>query len=78
MAKVEGHEGVTIINTIEFAAFHELLNIVLHNWCLVDGSSLGSCGVNTNAISESKNVLEAFVLEGVWVDINDTFTVGNL
>ena len=78
VTKIERHEGVTIINSIKLAAFHELLNIVLNNWSLVNGCSLGSGGVNANAVTESKDVLETLVLKSIWVNVNNTLTVCNL
>jgi hypothetical protein len=77
MSKVELHISVTIIDCIEIFSAHELLKILLNNWALVDGCSLGSGGVNTNAITKSENVLESLVLQGVWVNVYNTFSVSN-
>lgn len=75
VAKVEGKEGVSVIDSVQFLAIHELLNILLDNRSLVDSSSLGSSSVDSNAISEGEDVLITLVLEGVWIDINDTFGI---
>jgi hypothetical protein len=77
VAQVEWHECVSVIDGIQFLSFHELLQVVLDNWALVDSCSLGSSGVNTDAISKGKDVFESLVLESVRVDINNSFTVGN-
>jgi hypothetical protein len=50
---------------------------LLDNRGLVDSSSLGSGGINTNAISECEDVLITLVLEGIWVNIDDTIGIGN-
>ena len=77
VTKVERKEGISIIDTVQFLTIHELLNILLDNRGLVDSSSLGSGGVDTNAISECEDVLITLVLEGVWVNIYDTIGIGN-
>ena len=75
VAKVEGKEGVSVIDSVQFLAIHELLNILLDNRSLVYSSSLGSSCVDSNAISEGEDVLITLVLEGVGIDINDTFGI---
>lgn len=77
MTKDEGHEGVSVVDSIQFLTFHELLNVLFHNWDLSSNSGLGSGSVNTDAITESKNVFESLVLESVWVNIDNTFTGSN-
>ena len=77
VAEEEWHEGIAIINSIKVTAFHELLNIVLHNRGLVDSCSLSSSSVDANTISESENVLEALVLKSVRINIYNTLAVGN-
>jgi hypothetical protein len=62
MSKPEGHESVTIIDGIEFFTLKELLDIVLNDWSLMDGSCLCSGCVDTNAITKSEDVLESLVL----------------
>jgi hypothetical protein len=62
MAKVEGQEGIAVIDCVEVLTFHELLNVVLDDRGLMDGSSLSSGGVDTNAVTKSKDVLKAFML----------------
>ena len=78
VAKIERHESVTIIDSVEFLAFHELFNILLHNGSLMNGGSLSSCGVNANAVAESKDVFKALVLKSVWVHIDNTLAISNL
>lgn len=75
--KDEWHEGVTIIDSIQLFTFHELLNVVLNDWGLMDNSSLCSSCVNTDAITKSKDVLESLVLKSVWVYIDNSFFVSN-
>jgi hypothetical protein len=77
MTEDEWHEGISIIDSIELLAFKELSQIVLKDGSLAGSSGLGSGSVNTDAITESENVLESLVLESVWVHINNTLTVGN-
>jgi len=43
----------------------------------MDSSSLGSGGINTNAISECEDVLITLMLEGIRVNIDDTLGIGN-
>lgn len=62
MTKEEWHESVTIIDSIQLFTFQELLKIVLNDWSLMNSSSLSSSGVDTNAISESKNVIKSLML----------------
>ena len=78
VTKIEWHIGVTIIDSIQVTALHELLNIVLDDRGLVDSSSLGSSSIDSDAITESKDVLEALVLKSVGVNINDTLTVSDI
>lgn len=77
VSEPERHESVSIINSIQVLTLHELLNVVLDDWNLMDDGSLGSGGVNADAITKSKNVLESLVLESIWVNINNTFGVSN-
>jgi hypothetical protein len=67
----EWHEGVSVIDTIEFLALHELLEVVLHNRALMNSSTLCSGGVDTDAVTESEHVLEALVLESIRVHIDN-------
>ena len=78
VAQEEWHEGVTIIHSVELLAFHELLQVVLDHRGLCDGSRLSTGGLNTDAITESEDVLEALVLESVRVHIDDAIAVGDL
>jgi hypothetical protein len=34
----EWHECIAVINTVKLFAFHELLQVMLNNWGLMDGS----------------------------------------
>lgn len=43
----------------------------------MDSSCLSSGGVDTDAISECEDVLITLVLEGIWVNIDDTLGIGN-
>lgn len=76
MTKIERHVGVTIINSIQFLTIHELLEIVLDDWSLMDGSCLGSCNVSSNTITESENIIESLVLKSVWVNVDNSFIIG--
>lgn len=73
MTEPEGHERVTIIDSVKVLTLKVLLQVVLNNWGLMDGSSLGSGCVNANAISESEDVFESLVLKSVGVNIYNTF-----
>lgn len=77
MTKIEWHVCVSIIDSVEFFAFHELLKVVLDNGALMDGSSLSSGGIYSDAISESKDVLESLVLESVRVHVNNALAIGD-
>jgi hypothetical protein len=77
VAEIEGKERVSIIYAVQFLAIHELLNILLDNRSLVDSSCLGSGGIDTNAITKGEDVLITLVLKSIWVDIYDTFLIGN-
>lgn len=77
VTEVERQEGVSVVDTVKLLTIHELLNVLLDNWCLVDGCSLCSGSVGTDAVSECEDVLIAFVLECVWVDIDDALAVGD-
>ena len=77
MTKVEWHVCVSVIDSVKFLAFHELLKVVLDNWALVDCSSLSSSGVNSDAVSEGEDVLESLVLESVGVHIDYSLAVGD-
>jgi hypothetical protein len=77
VAEIEGKERVSIIYAVQFLAIHELLNILLDNRSLVDSSCLSSGGIDTNAITKGEDVLITLVLKSIWVDIYDTFLIGN-
>jgi hypothetical protein len=77
MRKVEWHVRETVINSIAFFAFHELLHVVLHNWALSVCCVLSSSCFSLDAVTESKNVFESLVLKSVWVDIYETRVISN-
>lgn len=78
MGKVEWHVCVSIIDSVQFFSFHESEKIVLDNWALSLSCMLGSgCG-SSNGITESKDVFESLMLEGVWVHINQTICINNV
>jgi len=56
MTKEQWQKGVTIIDGIEVLSFKEVLHIVLHNWVLCEGGTLGSSGITLNAITKGKDV----------------------
>jgi hypothetical protein len=66
----EWQECIAVINSVKLFAFQELLQVMLNNWCLMDGSGLCPGSVDTNAITESEDVLEALVLKSVGVHVN--------
>jgi len=63
VAEVERHESIPIVDGVQIFALHELFQIVLHNWGLGNSSCFSSSSVNSNAITESENVLESLVLQ---------------
>lgn len=67
---------VTIINTVAFLTVHESHNVVFHYWALSHSGGGGSGDVASDSISESKDVFKSLVLEGKWVDINQTIRIG--
>lgn len=75
VTKEEGKEGVTIIDLVEFLSFHKLLQVVLDNGFLVEGSGLGSGGVDVNAITKGEDVVILVVLESVGVYAHHTVFV---
>jgi hypothetical protein len=77
MAKVEGHESISIINGVQLFAFHEVFQVVLHYWALVGGSSLSSGSVNSNTVSKGENVFKSFVLKSIRININNTLIISN-
>ena len=62
MSEEEWHEGVAIIDCIELLTLEILLHVVFNDGGLMNSGSLSPCGVNADAISESKDVLESLVL----------------
>ena len=68
---------VSIIDSIRILSVHESENVVFDNWRLGHGSSTRSSDVSSNGITEGKDVFESFVLEGVWVDIDQTIGISD-
>ena len=75
MSKQEWHICVPIIDTIEFFSFEEVLQVMFYDWALSNCCGLSSGRVNSNTITECKDILVSLVLEGVRVDINETFSI---
>ncbi len=73
----EWHECVSIIDTIKLLALHKLLQVLFDDRSLMDCCCLSSGSVNSNTISETKDVFESLVLECVGININNTFTIGD-
>jgi hypothetical protein len=76
VTKEEGQESVSIINGIELLSFHKVFQVVLDYWFLVNSSSLGSCSVNINTITEGENILIFLVLKSEGVNTDHTSLVG--
>ena len=68
---------VSIIDSIRILSVHESENVVFDNWGLGHGSSTRSSDVSSNGITEGKDVFESFVLEGIWVDIDQTIRISD-
>jgi len=68
---------VSIIDSIRILSVHESENVVFDNWRLGHGSSTRSSDVSSNGITEGKDVFESFVLEGIWVDIDQTIRISD-
>jgi len=47
-----------------------LEHVVLNDWVLVNGGSLGAGSLETNSVTKRKDIVEAVVLKGVLVYIN--------
>ena len=75
--KVEWHVGVSIVDSIQLLSVHEPLQVVFDNWALSVGSVLSSCCLSLDSITESEDVLESLMLEGVWVHINQASVVSD-
>ena len=78
VGEVEWHVGVSIVDSVKLSSFHKLVQVVLDDWVLSVGGVLGSSGVSSDSISESEDVLESRVLQGIWVHVNKSFTVHNV
>ena len=74
----EWHVGVAIIDSAKLLTFKISLNVVFHDWGLNVGGMLRSSGLAINAITESKDVGESLVLEGVWAHINHTIVASDV
>lgn len=68
---------VSIIDSIRILSVHESENVVFDDWALGHGGSTGSSDVSSNGITEGKDVFESLVLEGVWVDIDQTICISD-
>lgn len=77
MRQVEWHVRVSIVDSVELLSFHELLQVLLHNWDLSVGGVLGSSSLSLDAISESEDVLESLMLKSVWVHVNETRVISD-
>jgi hypothetical protein len=77
MAKVEWHESISIIDGVQLLSVHEVFQVVLHHWALVDGSGLSSGSVDSNTVSEGENVFKSFVLKSIRININNTLIISN-
>lgn len=77
MSQKEWQEGISVIDSIQFFANHEVGQIMLNDWTLCNSSSLSSSSVDSNAISESKDVLESLVLKSIRIDVNNSLMVSN-
>mgnify|MGYP006866641861 CR=1 FL=1 len=75
--KVEWHVGVSIVDSIQLLSVHEPLQVVFDNWALSVGCVLSSCSLSLDSITESEDVLESLMLEGVWVHINQASVVSD-
>lgn len=65
----------SVVDVVGLLSVHVLHNVVLHNWGLGHGSILGSGGVDISGITESEDTLMSAVLQGVWVDVNQSTLV---
>jgi hypothetical protein len=68
---------VSIIDSIRILSVHESENVVFDDWALGHGGSTRSSDVSSNGITEGKDVFESIVLEGVWVDIDQTIGISD-
>lgn len=71
----EGHKGVTVVDAVDVFALQELKHVVLHDGVLVNGGSLGAGSLETNGVTEREDIVEAVVLKGVLVYINQALAV---
>lgn len=78
VAQHEWEVGVSVIDSVKFFTCQILFEVVLNNGALMNSSSLSPGCVDINAISKSKNVFISFVLQSVWVDINQSFLIGQV
>lgn len=71
----EGHEGVTVVDAIDVFALQELEDVVLHDGVLVNSGSLSAGSLETNCVAKGEDIVEAVVLEGVLVNIDESIVV---
>lgn len=70
--KVKREESVAVVDCIHLLTVKVLQNIVLNHWILGLSSVVGSRQFTSDAVSERKDVLITIVLEGVFVDVNES------
>lgn len=70
--KVKREESVAVVDCIHLLAVQVLQNVVLDYWILGLSSVVGSRQFTSNAVAERKDVLITLVLEGVFVDIDES------
>ena len=69
-AKVEGHVGVSVVNSVALLAFKVLQNVMLDNGVLSDGTGVGTGGVTGDAVTDCEDVVVLVMLLSVAVHVN--------
>jgi len=77
VAHEEWEVRVSIIDSIRILSVHESENVVFDDWALGHSGSARSSDVSSNSITKSEDVFESLVLEGIWVDIDQTIGVSD-
>ena len=75
MSEKQWLENVSIIHTIAFLSLHEAEKVILDDWILGDGTSVGAGSFKTNSITESKDVVVLIVLKSVLIHIDTTVRI---
>ena len=70
VAQPEWHVLVSIVDGVALLTLEELENVVLDDWVLVDGTSVGTGGLAADAVADGEDILVSVVLQGVAVDID--------